>query len=130
MSHRPGAPGVTGDAPSFLAVVSANGAYLAFESAATNLVRGQRDTNGERDVFLYERATGTVTLVSRAAGTSTMAGDRESFLELISPDGTSVVFESVATNLVFGQTITSRGLYVYGRTKGSVLFVMPTLAAR
>jgi Tol biopolymer transport system component len=129
-SHRPGAPGVSGNGPSFLGIVSANGAYLAFESQATDLVRGQRDENGERDVFLYERATGTVTLVSHASGSATAAGDRESFLELISPDGASVVFESVATDLVAGQSIGSRALYVYGRVKGTVLFVMPTLASR
>src|SRR5439155_23962025 len=36
-------------------VISANGRYVAFESAASNLVRG--DTNAHVDVFLRDRVT-------------------------------------------------------------------------
>ena len=42
---------------------------------ATNLVAGQVDANGDVDVFLFDRVTGTTTLVSRAAGSAVATGD-------------------------------------------------------
>ena len=45
--------------------ISADGAWVVFESAATNLVAG--DTNGLTDVFAYEVATGAITRVSLGA---------------------------------------------------------------
>lgn len=67
------AAGAVGDRASSKAVISADGRYVVFESAATNLVAG--DTNNSTDIFLYDVATGAVTAVSRvdAAGNSTGA---------------------------------------------------------
>ena len=45
--------------------ISANGRYVAFESEATNLVRG--DTNNFRDIFVHDRQTGQTTRVSVAS---------------------------------------------------------------
>ena len=42
--------------------LSGNGRYVAFASAATDLVRG--DTNGQLDVFVHDLQTGTTELVS------------------------------------------------------------------
>ena len=48
-----GAAGATGDAASASGSVSANGRFVAFSSAATNLVAG--DTNAANDVFVRDR---------------------------------------------------------------------------
>ena len=46
--------------------LSADGRYVAFASLASNLVVG--DTNGNLDVFVHDRQTGTTTRVSVGAG--------------------------------------------------------------
>lgn len=70
--------------------VSADGTTVVFQSAATNLVAG--DTNGRIDVF---RASTTGGPVERIA-----AGDGHSTEPKVSGDGSTVVFTSVASNLV------------------------------
>src|SRR5205807_9227046 len=47
-------------------VLSADGRFVAFHSAATNLVAG--DTNGATDVFVHDRQTGTTKPVSAPPG--------------------------------------------------------------
>ena len=78
--------------------ISADGRYVTFSSWASNLVAG--DTNGEPDVFVRDRATGTTTLVS-ASNVGTAAGGGGS---AISADGRYVTFDSWASNLVAGDT--------------------------
>ena len=48
--------GGDGDGDSNLAAMSADGRYVAFQSAATNLVAG--DVNGEDDVFVRDTCVG------------------------------------------------------------------------
>ncbi len=77
-------------------VVSWDGRFVAFTSAATNLVPG--DTNGSLDVFLRDRVAGTTELISVAD-----AGDQannDSSEPSISTNGQVVVFTSLASNLV------------------------------
>lgn len=77
--------------------ISADGQRVVFESAASNLV--PNDFNGTRDVFLYERGTGQVSLISiNSDGTS--SADGGGFTPRISPDGRYVVFQSGANDLV------------------------------
>src|SRR4029450_3876470 len=45
-------------------VISGDGRHIAFVSEASNLVTPDR--NGVADVFLFDRQTGSITLVSRA----------------------------------------------------------------
>src|SRR5262249_50886966 len=78
---------------------SADGQRVVFESDAPNLVPG--DTNGTTDVFLYDRGTGRVSVVS-ADRTGLPPGNRDSIDPQISPDGRYVVFRSGASNLVQG----------------------------
>ncbi|TWU35785.1 FG-GAP repeat protein [Novipirellula aureliae] len=76
--------------------ISADGRYVSFDTDATNLVDG--DTNGEFDVFVRDRLTGTTT---RASVSSTGAqSDRDALRSQISGDGRHVVFYSNATTLV------------------------------
>jgi len=81
------------------AVLSADGRYVVFISAATNLVTGPVNTND--NVFRRDLEAGTTALVSVGTdGVSPGNGDA-SFL-VISPDGRYVAFLSWATNLALG----------------------------
>ncbi|HEX3530791.1 MAG TPA: hypothetical protein VH988_27320, partial [Thermoanaerobaculia bacterium] len=82
-------------------VMSGDGHYVAYYSAATNLVAGQTDTNGGLDVFLWDRLTDTTTLVSHAVGSPTQAGNGTAHtLPLqISSDGRWVAYASTASDL-------------------------------
>jgi len=82
------------DAPS----LSADGRYVAFDSAAGNLVTG--DGNGYWDVFVRDRTAGTTELVSLSS--SGGQGNEMSGNPCISADGRYIAFESYAWNLVTG----------------------------
>jgi Tol biopolymer transport system component len=83
------------------ALISADGRYVVFISAATNLVTGPVNTNA--NVFRRDLQTGTTALVS--VGTDGVSpGDGDASLPVISPDGWYVVFLSWATNLIAGIT--------------------------
>ena len=129
VSHAAGSPttGANGSShvPNFdlaTAFPSADGRYAAFTSSATNLVAGQVDTNGSRDVFLYDRTTGTSRLVSHVPGSPVTAGSDDSTEPFLSADGRWVVFESLAADLVAGQ---SGGVYVFDGVSGALSFVAP-----
>lgn len=74
--------------------------YVAFSSFATNLVVG--DINGVADIFLRDRQLGTTERVS--VGTAGMEANGDSDIPALSPDARFVVFSSLATNLVVGDT--------------------------
>jgi flagellin-like hook-associated protein FlgL len=87
--------------PSLMGRFSADGEYVIFQSGATNLVAG--DTNGGRDIFLKNIASGAITRVSTsAAGTQATGGDSTN--PRLSADGRYVTFSSAATDLVSGDT--------------------------
>ncbi|MBA3530533.1 MAG: PD40 domain-containing protein [Ardenticatenales bacterium] len=93
---------------------SADAQYVVFESAASNLVTG--DTNSRLDVFLHDRTAGTTTRVSVASdGTQ---GNGDSRAPAISADGRFIAFESLASNLVSGDTNQMRDIFVYDRETG------------
>ena len=106
VSHQAGSPLATdpAGASTFDAVLSADSRYAVYSSPGTHLVAGTTDTNQGNDVFLWDRVTGTTTLVSHAAGAPNMAADGVSGRARISADGEWVVFTSYAKNLVPGQT--------------------------
>lgn len=80
--------------------ISTDGRFVAFSSSAKNLVRG--DGNGVSDIFVRDRQNGATTRVS--VSTAGVEGDGASGNPVISGDGRYVVFESLATNLVPGDT--------------------------
>jgi Tol biopolymer transport system component len=94
--------------------ISADGRFVAFTSAATNLVPA--DTNARSDIFVHDLTTGTTT---RASVDSTGAeADGNSLEPSISADGRFVAFSSLATNLVPGDTNGVSGIFVHDRTSG------------
>jgi len=87
--------------------ISADGRFVCFFSAATNLVLF--DTNSDDDVFVHDRLTGLTILASvDAAG---VQGDDSSANASLSADGRHVAFDSEALNLApvpGGQLVTRR----------------------
>jgi Tol biopolymer transport system component len=79
-------------------VISADGRYVAFESAASNLVSG--DGNGKFDVFVRDLFEGTTTLVS--ADPTGAPGNGDSAYPSLSGDGRVIAFQSNADDLVAG----------------------------
>jgi hypothetical protein len=76
--------------------ISGDGRYVAFDSAATNLVVG--DTTDEYDVYLHDTVTGETRLISVSS-----AGEKGNYASgepEISANGRFVAFTSCATNLV------------------------------
>lgn len=81
---------------SYAPSVSRDGRYVAFDSAAENLVAG--DENGRNDVFVRDQRTRRTVLVSRSS--KGKQGNDGSFTPSISGDGRWVAFVSDAKNLV------------------------------
>jgi len=98
--------GVPGNGPSYDSVMTPDGRFVAFASAASDLVLG--DTNKITDVFVRDLLLNTTTLVSVGAAStnSAQANMPVSVSEspAITPDGRYVAFYSSATNLVPGST--------------------------
>ncbi len=102
--------GTEGNGNSVSAAISADGRFVAFYSAASNLVS---DANGANDVFVRDRQTGTTERVSVATGGS--PADSHSYTPAISADGRFVAFDSRATNLVSGDTNGADDIFVRDR---------------
>jgi Tol biopolymer transport system component len=106
VSHSSTSPLRAGNGVSTGATLSADGRYVVFESRATDLVAGASDLNNSPDVFLFDRETGVLSLVSHRAIGSDLSGSGASESPVISADGGYVAFASKAADLVVGQTDT------------------------
>jgi Tol biopolymer transport system component len=103
--------GTQGNAFAELPSISADGRYVAFDSNASTLVAG--DTNQTNDVFVRDRVAGTTGRVSVASdGTQ---GSLNSGEASISADGRYVAFESLAANLVPGDSTGTFDVFVRDR---------------
>jgi hypothetical protein len=107
--------GTPGNLSSGLPFVSESGRYVAFVSAATNLVAG--DSNGSVDVFIRDRQLGTTERVS--LGVAGVQANGESIRPSISADARFVAFESSATNLVAGDTNAASDIFIRDRVAGT-----------
>ena len=94
--------------------ISPDGRFVAFSSAAGNLVAG--DTNGYWDVFVHDRQTAQTTRVSVASGGG--QGNDDSDCPSINADGRFVAFWSGAENLVPGDTNLKADVFVHDRQTG------------
>jgi Tol biopolymer transport system component len=138
VSHAASSPVTVGNRESYPAALedpismSDDGRFLVYQSQATDLAAGATDTNGAGDVFLYDRLTGTNTLVSHAAGHPLQAGNAESETPRISAKGGHIAFLSGATDLTSGPAVPhlsagSRNLYVQDRSTGTTAFIAQAL---
>jgi Tol biopolymer transport system component len=109
-----GTGGVQGDNASGAPAISALGRYVAFNSDASNLVPG--DGNGFRDAFLHDRRNATTELISaRLDGAS---GNGPSENPVVSRLGRLVAFESLASDLVSGDTNGGYDVFLRDRQDG------------
>ena len=90
--------------------ISANGRFVAFESPAPDLVKGDR--NQAVDVFLRDRKRGQTTLLS--VSSEGEQGNSESSFPAISANGRFVAFSSLASNLVGGDRHNTADTFVRG----------------
>jgi hypothetical protein len=104
---------VDGNATSEYPKISGDGRYVAFYSESTNLVSG--DTNGVGDIFLYDRDTNDIEMIS-VSNEGEIGNDysNEDYSGIdFSSDGAYVVFSSEATNLVDDDTNSTFDVFVY-----------------
>jgi len=101
--------------------ISADGRFIAYRSAATDLVTGS--TNGVPQLIVYDRLANANTLLSTTAP-GTASGDNRSLTPLFSGDGRTLVFASWASNLAADDFNHSSDIFAY-----AFLYVNVTLGA-
>ena len=90
--------------------ISADGRFVSFNSTASNLVSG--DTNATWDVFLRDLQAGTTRRVSIGPTSSDGQANGASYGPSLSGDGRLIVFTSLATFLVSGDTNGTSDIFV------------------
>ncbi len=101
-----GAPDGPSDSPD----ITADGRFVAYRGAASNVVAG--DTNGVPDIFLFDRQTGSNTLVSAGLSGTQLANNR-SLTPVFSGDGRTLLFQSWATDILPGDFNHSSDVIAY-----------------
>jgi Tol biopolymer transport system component len=91
--------------------ISDNGRFVAFESPAPDLVKGDR--NDHVDVFLHDRKRGKTTLLS-VSSEGTQGNDESSFPAISAHNGRFVAFSSLASSLVEGDRHNTADTFVRG----------------
>jgi Tol biopolymer transport system component len=97
------------DGDSSLPRISADGRYVLFSSAATNLI--MNDTNTVSDEFLHDTQTGAIARVSVGATGNELNGATSN--GAISADGRHAAFASQATNVVPDDTNAFQDVFVH-----------------
>ncbi len=116
--------GTESDEVSFRPSISGNGKCVVFGSQATNLVAG--DTNGFGDIFVHDWTKGETVRVSVSSG-----GEQANNLSCISgfsrptisSDGRFAAFDSLASNLVAGDSNKVGDIFVHDRELGKTIRV-------
>ncbi|MBY0274234.1 hypothetical protein K2Z84_02745 [Candidatus Binatia bacterium] len=99
----------TGSSRSKSGSLSGNGRYVGFTADdAANAVPG--DDNGFLDAFVYDRQSGITQRASLAANGAQPNGDAKR--PIVANDGSVVIFQSTASNLVTGDTNNALDLFV------------------
>lgn len=106
------------------ASISSDGRYVAFASGASNLMPRSafRDNNRQADVFVYDRLSDSILLVSRSLFLP-QTGNGESGNPKISGNGRFVAFHSTASNLVVNDTNGKSDIFVFDRWTQETILV-------
>src|SRR5205809_84055 len=118
--------GTGGNGASTSPLISPDGRYVAFVSAAGNLVAN--DTNNANDIFVRDLQNNTTTLVSVSMDGAT-SGNGGSDWPTMTPDGRWVAFVSKATNLVAGASNNLGDIYARDLVSGTTIWVGTNVAA-
>jgi len=106
--------GQQGNSDSAPGSISPDGRFVGFDSLASNLV--EQDTNGVGDAFRHDRLTGQTIRVS--VSSAGVEGNDVSGDTAISGDSDLVAFDSLASNLVPGDTNGTFDAFVHNLTTG------------
>ncbi|MCD4783744.1 MAG: carboxypeptidase regulatory-like domain-containing protein [Candidatus Eremiobacteraeota bacterium] len=79
--------------------ISGDGAYVAFQSTATDILAGGISSASNGDVYYVKLSDQSIVRVSQDAGSANAGGDAASTNPDINGDGSVVVFQSLATNI-------------------------------
>jgi Tol biopolymer transport system component len=115
--------------------ITPDGRFLAFTSNGLHLVPNQTPGTPHvtTDVFLYDRETGSLTLVSHSTAGPQTTGNDQSRQACLSADGRYVLFSSEAGDLVPGQTgpavRVDPDVFLYDRVTGVTTLVSHTRAS-
>jgi len=96
--------------------ISSDGAFICYESAASNLIAG--DVNGVSDVFVYDVQAGSTLAVS--ANPATLIGNAQSLEPDIDATGAFVAFTSFASNLTPNDTNGVQDVLRWRRSNGGI----------
>jgi PKD repeat protein len=99
------------DGPSFQPAISQDGRFVSFFTYASNLVLP--DTNEVEDVFVYDRQTGNIQLLTNTETGS--AANSSSFNPSLSADGRYVALFSFASNLAMPDSNNTDDVFVFDR---------------
>jgi Tol biopolymer transport system component len=105
-----GATGASGDGNSHAGAISPDGRFVVFSSDSSNLV--PNDSNGVSDIFMRDRASGIITLISKNAANGGSANGA-SDLPVMSSDGRFVAFRSSARDLTADAVNAAAQIYVH-----------------
>jgi Tol biopolymer transport system component len=103
--------GVEGNGNSVYPSISPDGRYVAFVSAASNLVPD--DTNTTGDVFVHDLSTGVTSRIS--VSSAGVEGNGNCRSPCLSADGRYVAFASLASSLVPGDDNDAADVFVHDR---------------
>lgn len=117
VTHAPG--GAPTNETSFAPDISADGRYITFSSWASNLTDGP-DTNETLDTFVYDRLSGETVRLSESAGGN--EANNQSLESVISADGTTIAFTSLASNLVPDDDLGYWDIFAVEQAVGGTLF--------
>jgi dipeptidyl aminopeptidase/acylaminoacyl peptidase len=113
VSHKAGSPGTEANDSAFQPHVSGNGRYVAFVSAATNIVAG---VPAVETIFVYNRQSGTAeAFVKNRQGVYPGSRLDSSSLPYIDGDGSTVAFTSHAQGLSAGARSRLERVYAWQR---------------
>ena len=119
-----GLNGGTGNGASGFARISYDGSLVVFRSEASDLVPG--DTNGVADIFMYEVATGNISLISTGFDGSPANGPSRD--PSICEFGRFISYTSDATNIVPDDTNGLRDAFVVDMELGEIRTIAVTNA--
>ena len=117
----PGLSGTGSDSVSAQCQISADGNRIVFISSAGDLIDGM-STYGYDNVYLYDVPSATTSIIS--AGASGVGANNICGAPVISADGTKIVFESWATDLVSGMTTTGpHNIFLYDTVSATTTLI-------
>ena len=106
--------------------ITADGRYVVYASAASNIV--PNDTNNAADIFLYDRVANTTELIS--VNSQSQQANGRSINPVVSPDGRYVAFDSEATNLTSGPTNGFSNVYLRDRVANTTELISVNMTGK